>query len=383
MKATTRTLQKIRVGAPGRFSLLALALIASQFAMAADAGWYGGLSAGQTRADVDDEKIIARLLGSGFRSATLTEFEKDVGYKLFLGFQLNDNLAIEGGAFTLGEFGYMAEMVPIATMRGNARMMGVNVDLVGMLPLGEKFTLIGRVGAIYAQTRDQFSGGGPIIINPFNADKSEGSYKYGAGLQYEYNPQLALRLEAERYRVDDAIGSDGDIDMVSLGFIYRFGKEVVATAPAPAPAVVATPRPTPAPAPTPPPEPVRVSFSADSLFDFNSAVIKPAGIGELDKLAADLRGVDFDNIQVTGHTDRIGSTAYNQRLSTERATAVKDYLVMSAIISPAQVTARGVASTQPVTTMAQCGTNLARPALILCLAPDRRVEVEVSGTRPR
>ncbi len=369
---------------PGRLSLLALALISSQFAMAADAGWYGGLSAGQTRADVDDEKIVARLLDDGFTSATLTQFEKDIGYKLFLGYQLNDNLAIEGGAFTLGEFGYMAEMVPRATMRGDARMLGANLDLVGLWPLGEKFSLIGRVGAIYARTRDQFSGGGPVIINPFNTEESEFSYKFGAGLQYEISPQWDLRLEAERYRIDDAVGSDGDIDMVSLGVIYRFGKEVVAAAPTPAPAVVASPRPTPPPAPPPPPPaPTRVTFSADSLFDFDSAVIKPAGRVELDKLAADLRGVDFDNIQVVGHTDRIGSTAYNQRLSNERATAVKDYLVMSAIIDASQVTARGVASTQPVTTMAQCGNNLARPALIVCLAPDRRVEVEVSGTRPR
>lgn len=373
------------MGAPGRLSLLALALITSQFAMAADAGWYGGLSAGQTRADVDDEKIIARLLDDGFRSATLTQFEKDVGYKLFLGYKLNKNLAIEGGAFTLGEFGYMAEMNPVATMRADARMLGLNVDLVGIMPLGDKFSLFGRVGAIYAQTRDQFSGGGPVIINPFNASESEASYKYGAGMQYDVNPSLGLRLEAERYRIDDAIGSDGDIDMVSLGFVYRFGKDVVAAAPAREPAAVAaTPRPTPPPAPPPPPPaPTRVTFSADSLFDFDKAIIKPAGRVELDKLAADLRGVDFDNIQVTGHTDRIGAQAYNQRLSNERAIAVKEYLVMSAIINEAQVTARGVASTQPVTTMAQCGNNMTRPQLIVCLAPDRRVEVEVTGTRPR
>lgn len=122
---------------------------------------------------------------------------------------------------------------------------------------------------------------------------------------------------------------------------------------------------------------------ADSLFDFNSSVIKPAGRAELDKLAADLRGVDFDTIVVTGHTDRIGAQAYNLRLSNERATAVKDYLVTSANITAAQVTTRGVNGAEPVTTRAQCADSLPRAQLIVCLAPDRRVEVEVSGTRPR
>jgi OOP family OmpA-OmpF porin len=173
--------------------------------------------------------------------------------------------------------------------------------------------------------------------------------------------------------------------MYSLGVVYRFGRKApVAVAPTPAPAVVAAaPRPAPAPTPAPPPAPTRVSFSADSLFDFNSAVIKPAGRAELDKLATDLRGVDFDNILVTGHTDRIGAQAYNLRLSNERATAVKDYLVTAANITAAQVTTRGVNGSEPVTTLAQCGNNLPRAELIVCLAPDRRVEVEVSGTRPR
>jgi OOP family OmpA-OmpF porin len=383
MKATKS--KRIGLRTPARLSLLALALITSQLTIAADAPWYIGASAGQSRAEVDEDRIIARLKDDGFTSATLTEFEKSVGYKLFVGRQFNDNFAIEAGYFTLGEFGYMSELSPRATSRGSARMMGLNIDLVGTLPITEKFSAIGRIGAIYSQTRDQFSGEGPIIINPFQTREREASYKFGAGLQYDFSPALAFRLEAERYRVDDAIGSDGDIDLFSVGVVYRFGSKAVAASPAPTPTptVAAAPRPTPTPAPTPPPAPTRVTLMADSMFDFNSAVIKPAGRTELDALANGLRGVDFDTVQVTGHTDRIGSQAYNQRLSTERANAVRDYLVMSATIAPNQVSSRGVASTQPVTTPAQCGNNLARPQLIVCLAPDRRVEVEVSGTRPR
>jgi OOP family OmpA-OmpF porin len=383
MKVSKSRLQRFGTGAPGKFSLLALALLTSQFALTADDGWYAGLSAGQSRADVDDEKIIARLLSDGFNSATLTEFEEDTGYKIFLGNQLSRNFAIEGGYFTMGEFGYMAEMDPVATMRGDARMMGLNLDLVGIIPMSEQFSVFGKIGAIYSQTRDQFSGHGPVIIDTFQTREREFNYKYGVGMQYDFTNNLGLRVEAERYRIDDAIGSKGDIDLFSVGVVYRFGKAApVAAAPAAAPVVAAAPAPPPPPPPAPPP-PTRVTLSADSLFDFNSAVVKPAGRAELDDMAEDLRGVDYDTITVTGHTDRIGREAYNLDLSMRRAQAVKDYLMQSANIASGKITTRGIDGREPVTTMAQCGNQLPRAQLIVCLAPDRRVEVEVSGTRPR
>lgn len=373
---------------PVRLSLLALALISCQLASAAEPGWYIGANIGESRADIDDEKIVARLLSDGFRTVTLRETEDQTGFKVFTGYQFSRNLAVEGGYFDLGQFSYTARMEPWAIMTGDAKMRGLNVDMVGFLPFGEKLSAFGRAGVIYAETRDRFRGYGPVIIDPFNAHKTEASWKYGAGLQYEFTDKVAMRLEAERYRFDDAIGNDGDIDLFSLGVVYRFGETAApAQAPARAPASVAPraaePAPAPAPAPTPAPAPVRVTLSADSLFDFDSSVIRPAGRAELDKLAADLRGVEFDTIMVTGHTDRIGARAYNLRLANERATAVKDYLVRSANISAAQVTTRGVNGDEPVTTMAQCGNQLTRAELIPCLAPDRRVEVEVTGTRPR
>jgi OOP family OmpA-OmpF porin len=391
MIVTTRS-QRIGSTASARLSLLALALITSQITLAADDGWYGGFNIGRSRANVDGTEIVTRLLNDGFNSATLTEYEKDTAYKLYGGYQLNPNMAVEGGYFNLGEFGYMAEMDPVATMRGDTRMLGFNLDLVGMAPLTDKFSAFGKVGVIYAQAKDQFSGHGPVIIDPFNTRKRGINYTFGAGLQYDISKALAMRVEAERFRINDAIGSTGDIDLFSIGVVYRFGRQKpVAAAPTPKPApVTAAPAPKPAPVaaapapkPAPPPAPMRVNLSADSLFDFNSSTIKPAGRAELDKLAADLRGVTFDTIQVTGYTDRIGAQAYNQRLSNQRANAVKDYLVRSANISASQVNARGVDGSSPITTLAQCPTRLSRDQLIICLAPDRRVEVEVTGTKPR
>jgi OOP family OmpA-OmpF porin len=124
-----------------------------------------------------------------------------------------------------------------------------------------------------------------------------------------------------------------------------------------------------------------VSFSADSLFDFDSAAVKPAGRGELDKLATDLRGVDFDVIKVTGHTDRIGRQAYNQKLSSQRAEAVGSYLVSAAGIPAGKISAKGVNGADPVTKPGECVGTKVTQALIACLQPDRRVDIEVTGQR--
>jgi len=145
----------------------------------------------------------------------------------------------------------------------------------------------------------------------------------------------------------------------------------------------ATPEPAPAPAPAPvvvaKPVPQKVSFSADALFAFDKAVLKPEGMQELDGLVANLNGVDYDNIQVTGHTDRIGSDKYNQTLSEERANAVREYLI-SKDIPANRITAAGMGESQPVTQASDC-TGPRSQKLITCLQPDRRVEIEVAGTK--
>jgi OOP family OmpA-OmpF porin len=76
--------------------------------------------------------------------------------------------------------------------------------------------------------------------------------------------------------------------------------------------------------------PSSVSFSADSLFDFGKETVRPAGKAALDGFAAQLKGAQFDVITVTGHTDRMGSHAYNMKLSARRAESMKAYLVQAA-----------------------------------------------------
>lgn len=134
-----------------------------------------------------------------------------------------------------------------------------------------------------------------------------------------------------------------------------------------------------APIPVPVTEPEKVSFSADALFDFDKAVLKPAGKQGLDDFAANLEGVNYDLIIAVGYTDRIGPEAYNKNLSVKRAEAVKNYLV-SRGIGADRIFTDGKGKSNPITGDSCQGTKRTR-ALIDCLAPDRRVEIEVAGTR--
>ena len=127
------------------------------------------------------------------------------------------------------------------------------------------------------------------------------------------------------------------------------------------------------------PLPVKMSFSADALFAFDKAVVKPEGKTMLDDLVRQLSGAQYDQIALTGHADRIGKASYNQKLSEQRAMAVKDYLVEKQV--PAnRITASGMGETQPVTTTQDCA-KLKMPQLVACLQPDRRVDVEMTGSK--
>jgi OOP family OmpA-OmpF porin len=370
--------------------------MAATCAMADNAGWYGGANLGQSQATIDDARITSGLLANGLTAGGINKINRDLGFKVFGGYQYNKYFAVEGGYFDLGQFGFNTSTVPAGTLSGDIKLKGLNLDAVGILPITEKFSVFGRIGVTHTQANDSFVGTGAVnVLNP-NPNSRDTNLKVGLGLQYALTDSLTLRSEIERYRIDDAVGNKGDVDLVSVGLVYRFGAktptpvarqftpEPVVLAQAPTPAVVVVPVVVPAqPAPPPPapPVPVKVTLAADSLFDFDSASVKPAGRLELDKLAADLRGVDFDVINVMGHTDRIGSHAYNQKLSTRRAEAVGIYLVESGGIPAQKISAKGVNGSDPVTKPGDCVGTKATKALIACLQPDRRVDVEVAGKR--
>ena len=204
------------------------------------------------------------------------------------------------------------------------------------------------------------------------------SLTLGAGVEYAILPELAARV-AYQYinrvgNLDKAARKAGvenlgtsfspDLHSVSAGLSYRFGQGAAPVAPA-APEVVSK----------------NFSFSSDVLFAFGKANLKPEAAQALDAANNEINALGLANpaIQVNGHADRIGKQAANLKLSQRRAETVANYLVSKGQ-NAANVTAVGYGSANPVTGNT-CDAVKGRKALIACLAPDRRVEVQVQGSK--
>lgn len=357
---------------------------------AQDSGYfYGGVSLGQSRASIDKRRITAGLQDAGLATTGFSRDEKDLGYKAFGGYQWTRYFGLEAGYFNLGEFKFRSNTSPAGTLRGKSEIEGLNLDLVGTLPLTESLSAIARVGVQHAWTQDRFNGTGAVSVANPHPHANSTNYKAGIGLQYQIAPWLLVRGEAERYRVNDAVGHRGDVNLLSVSLVFPLGRTET---PAPHVAAPAYVEPVPAPAPVvavapvaapvaPPPEPRRVRFSADSLFTFDKADVKPEGREALDRFSKELASTQYDLITVEGHTDRLGSNAYNEKLSARRAEAVKAYLASSGGIDPKKISAIGKGESTPVAKPEDCKGAKPTVKLIACLQPDRRVEVEVMGTR--
>jgi OmpA-OmpF porin, OOP family len=180
--------------------------------------------------------------------------------------------------------------------------------------------------------------------------------------------------------------------LVALAFAFGCATEPPKPEPKPAPPPAPKPAPPPEPKPAPPPpkpaekpKPVaeKVTFAADVLFDFDKAVVKPEGKSKLDDMSSKVRGINLEVVIAIGHADSIGSDAYNQRLSVRRAESIKAYLVSKGI-EPNRVYTEGKGEKQSLTA-GKCKSmgkeHRSNKKMVECLQPDRRVEIEVIGTR--
>ena len=385
-------------------TLSVLASMAAAPALAQDSHYYLGLGAGQTRAHIDETGLARGQLGAGPTISGISTNDRDTGYKAFVGYQMNRHFGVELGYFNLGQNNIDATTAaPAGTLSGEIRIQGVALDLVGTLPLTDNLSALARLGAQYARTRSQYVGtGGVTPLNPNPSDR-QGNVKAGVGLQYAFSPSFLMRGEVERYRASDAGGQRANVNLVSVSLVFPFGRTMapapraaapysytppaVTAAPAPAPAPVAMTSPAVPPmvvaAPAAPVAPAvrqRVSYTVESMFGFDQAELQPEGRKALDAFAAELRGARFETITVEGHTDRIGSEAYNQKLSQERADAVKAYLSTVGGVDGSKIVAKGMSESAPTTKASDCA-GIKSAQLIVCLQPDRRVETEVTGTR--
>lgn len=357
-------------------SVIALAL--SGLALAAQAApqansTYMGAKAGWASFHDGIQQFDAKMNnGQGFGIN-----RNSVTYGAFAGYQILDNLAIEAGYDYYGRMRgstkFMGETKDKTALKHTAH--GANISLKGSYPIVADLDAYARVGV--ALVNNLYYVQETTVKKDRIKDKRfQTSLLVGGGLEYAITPELAARVE---YQWLNNAGKAGapileatratdyrpDIHSVSAGLTYRFGQS-----PAPVAAVVE-------------PEIVtkNFAFSSDVLFDFGKANLKPAAAANLDAAHAEIAnlGLVSPSVQVNGYTDRIGKEAYNLKLSQRRAEAVANYIVSKGV-NPENVTAVGYGKANPVTGTS-CDTVHGRKALIACLAPDRRVEIAVNGTK--
>lgn len=306
-----------------------------------------------------------------------------------------------GGFISIGK-----ELSPSWDLQGRLGYNRADED-TGIAGAGGKYkqTTLG-LDALYMFSRDKFR---PFLLAGLGAarndvdysglgltDKTKTSWLAGLGLgaQYLFNDTFGIQADlrhqwskAEAQNAARTVDADGTIGntLFNLGGIFRFGAPapvVAEAAPEPAP-IAAAPEPMPEPAPAP--EPVKctpqmdtITVGAEKLFGFDKANIKDEGKEALNEAAAKIKAnPEIKVVIVTGHTDRIGSDAYNQKLSERRANQVKDYLAAQGV-DPSIIEAVGKGESEPVV---QCTGNKATKKLVECLQPNRRVTIQAEGQK--
>jgi len=122
----------------------------------------------------------------------------------------------------------------------------------------------------------------------------------------------------------------------------------------------------------------KITLSGDALFAFNKATLNPNALWRLDNLAVNIKQVDqLEEVVLVGHTDRYGNVEHNQKLSEQRAESIKQYLIGKGIPEE-KIHAQGAGSSQPVV---QCPTNQRKAKQVVCLQPNRRVEIILRGVK--
>lgn len=205
--------------------ILLTAMIGSFSVAAAQEPYYGGIGIG-----VAKTRISKHALGiTGATATSLSRDENDIGGKFFFGYRLDPNWAAEGGYVDLGKTSAKRRMSApgVGSISMDSSNAGWFIDLVGRMPIGNGFSLIGKVGQIYSENRKKLSADGAVSLAPGTASsykEREFNWKYGAGAEYEISKTMAARGEVELYRKlgKDDPGGENEAGLFSLNLLVKF-----------------------------------------------------------------------------------------------------------------------------------------------------------------
>lgn len=345
-------------------ALVVAGLAAASVAQAApqENTFYAGVKAGQASFH-DGVRALARENNAGYHRNSFT-------YGVFGGYQIlnQDNLGL---AVELGydDFGRAKGRFAGKTFAKHTNH-GAHLSLKGSYEVLDGLDVYGKAGVALVRSDYKIYEKGTRARN-LGRHSLRTSGLFAVGAEYAVLPELAVRLEYQwltrvgKFREQDRPNSVIDynpwIGSINAGISYRFGQGE-------APVVAA-------------PEMVSKTFSlnSDVTFAFGKANLKPQAQATLDSVYGEISQVKSAKVAVAGYTDRIGSDAFNVKLSQERADSVANYFVAKGVAADA-ISATGYGEANPVTG-ATCDQVKGRKALIACLAPDRRVEIAVNGTK--
>lgn len=189
---------------------------------APERGWYGGLAAGRSQLDFGGN--FAQVAFA--TASTTSQDDGDAGYKIYGGYRFGRHLALEGGTSDFGSFSFRRIVTaPTAgTVTANVQSRGAHFDVVGILPLGQRFELFGRLGLIRTVTTTRTTTTGPVVLFGTGQERDiHISPRIGVGAEFGLTPKLALRLEYEEQNLDFRFFNESkSVQLVSLGLKLRF-----------------------------------------------------------------------------------------------------------------------------------------------------------------
>jgi OOP family OmpA-OmpF porin len=191
--------------------------------MAADLGssaaWYLGLSGGESKSRADSSDINTALSNNGLVPLGSSLDNKDTGWKLYLGHQVNPNFAVELGYLDLGKFSFSSSTAGGSLSGDLKTKSGGYIDAVGIMPLSNNFSIFGKLGVYTIKTELSGSGAGGSV----SASHRANDWTYGIGAGYDFSRNFGVRVEWERFNnVGNDSTSHKDVDLASLGVVVKF-----------------------------------------------------------------------------------------------------------------------------------------------------------------